>query len=200
MITSVARDDVDDGGAAAFAATIRAVRARTPSTRGRGAHPRLQGRPGGPRRDLRGASRRAEPQPRDRRPAPARGPAVGRVRPVAGGARRARRTPGSSRSRASSAAWGRPPTRCAARWPTSAASASTSSPSASTCGRRHATSRWPGGGRRRSSPRSARTPSRSGSRTSKPGPLVRSSYHAKRATDAATRVGRAGRARVAEPA
>ena len=33
VITSVARDDVDDGGAAQFAATIRAVRARTPATR-----------------------------------------------------------------------------------------------------------------------------------------------------------------------
>src|SRR5207244_483257 len=33
VITSVARDDVDDGGAAMFAATITAVRARTPKTR-----------------------------------------------------------------------------------------------------------------------------------------------------------------------
>ncbi|HXY93853.1 MAG TPA: lipoyl synthase [Acidimicrobiia bacterium] len=32
VITSVARDDLDDGGAGAFAATIRAVRARTPAT------------------------------------------------------------------------------------------------------------------------------------------------------------------------
>ena len=32
VITSVARDDVDDGGAAGFAATIAAVRARTPDT------------------------------------------------------------------------------------------------------------------------------------------------------------------------
>ncbi len=32
VITSVARDDVPDGGASAFAATIRAVRARTPRT------------------------------------------------------------------------------------------------------------------------------------------------------------------------
>jgi len=32
VITSVARDDVDDGGAAGFAATIAAVRARTPQT------------------------------------------------------------------------------------------------------------------------------------------------------------------------
>ncbi len=33
VVTSVARDDVPDGGAAVFAATIRAVRARTPLTR-----------------------------------------------------------------------------------------------------------------------------------------------------------------------
>ncbi len=33
VITSVARDDLDDGGASAFAATIRAIRARTPHTR-----------------------------------------------------------------------------------------------------------------------------------------------------------------------
>ena len=32
VITSVARDDIDDGGAAGFAATIAAVRARTPQT------------------------------------------------------------------------------------------------------------------------------------------------------------------------
>jgi lipoic acid synthetase len=33
VVTSVARDDVPDGGAAIFAATIRAIRARTPRTR-----------------------------------------------------------------------------------------------------------------------------------------------------------------------
>ena len=33
VITCVARDDLDDGGAAAFAATIDAIRARTPATR-----------------------------------------------------------------------------------------------------------------------------------------------------------------------
>jgi lipoic acid synthetase len=33
VITAVARDDLDDGGAAAFAATIAAIRARTPSVR-----------------------------------------------------------------------------------------------------------------------------------------------------------------------
>ena len=33
VVTSVARDDLDDGGAEIFAATIRAIRARTPMTR-----------------------------------------------------------------------------------------------------------------------------------------------------------------------
>jgi lipoic acid synthetase len=33
VVTSVARDDLDDGGAAIFAATIRAIRRRTPTTR-----------------------------------------------------------------------------------------------------------------------------------------------------------------------
>jgi lipoic acid synthetase len=33
VVTSVARDDLDDGGAEIFAATIRAMRARTPATR-----------------------------------------------------------------------------------------------------------------------------------------------------------------------
>jgi lipoic acid synthetase len=33
VVTSVARDDLDDGGAAIFAATIRAMRTRTPQTR-----------------------------------------------------------------------------------------------------------------------------------------------------------------------
>jgi lipoic acid synthetase len=32
VVTAVARDDLDDGGASAFAATIRAIRARTPLT------------------------------------------------------------------------------------------------------------------------------------------------------------------------
>ena len=44
MITSVARDDLADGGAAGFAATIDAVRAAQPRHAGRGADPRLQGR------------------------------------------------------------------------------------------------------------------------------------------------------------
>ena len=53
VVTAVARDDLPDGGAAEFVAVIRAIRTRTPGRLGRGAHPRLQGRPSGPRRDLR---------------------------------------------------------------------------------------------------------------------------------------------------
>ena len=45
VVTAVARDDLPDGGAAEFAAVIRAIRARTPGRVGRGADPRLQGRP-----------------------------------------------------------------------------------------------------------------------------------------------------------
>ena len=44
VITMVARDDLPDGGAGHVAATIRAIRARSPGTAGRGAHLRLQGR------------------------------------------------------------------------------------------------------------------------------------------------------------
>ena len=50
VITSVNRDDQQDGGAAVFAACIREIRARVPGLRGRGADPRLQGRLGRARR------------------------------------------------------------------------------------------------------------------------------------------------------
>ena len=139
------------------------------------------------RRDLRRPARRAEPQPRDGGPPPACGAAVGRVRPLARAAGAVPRMPVCSRNRASSWAWVRPPTRCAARSPTCATWASTCSPSASTCGRRASTCRWPGGGRPTSSPSSARTPRASASRHVESGPLVRSSYHAKRATAAPLR-------------
>ena len=69
---------------------------RSPGTRGRGADPRLQGRRRRARRDLRGAARRAEPQPRDGGAPAARGAAVGRLRPVARACWPGPRTPGSS--------------------------------------------------------------------------------------------------------
>jgi lipoyl synthase len=46
VVTSVARDDLDDGGAEIFAATIRAMRARTPQTRVEVLIPDCKGDPG----------------------------------------------------------------------------------------------------------------------------------------------------------
>jgi lipoic acid synthetase len=46
VVTSVARDDLDDGGAAAFADTIRAIRKRTPATRVEVLIPDCKGDPG----------------------------------------------------------------------------------------------------------------------------------------------------------
>ena len=139
----------------AFVATIEAIRRRTPGDDVEVLIPDCKGDAGGARRDLRGASRRAEPQPRDRGPAAARGAPVGGVRAVARAARarkggRARdevgHHPGHGRDGS---------TRCTARWSTCAASASTSSRSASTCARRRRTSRSCAGGRPRSSTSSA---------------------------------------------
>ncbi len=80
VITSVARDDVADGGAAGFAATIRRGARAEPDDARRGADPRLQGRPRRARDRLRRPPRRPQPQPGDGGAAATRGPAVGRVR------------------------------------------------------------------------------------------------------------------------
>ena len=141
-----------DGGAGAFAATIAPIRDAQPGHRGRGAHL-------GPARatraslgtDPRRPTRRPQPQHRDGGPAPAGGPAVGRLRPQPRPCWPARRMPGSPPSRGSSSAWGSGRTRCSPPWPTSGRWGSTSSPSASTCGRAPSTCRWPAGGPRRSS-------------------------------------------------
>ncbi len=72
----------------------------------RSAHPRLQGRRHRARRDPRRASRRAEPQPRDRRPAPARGASRRGLRALADGAGPRARRRDWSRSRGSSPGMG----------------------------------------------------------------------------------------------
>ena len=66
VVTSVDRDDLDDGGAQHFADTIRAIRARCPRHHHRGADARFpaQGRRG--RARGRGAARRVQPQSRNR--------------------------------------------------------------------------------------------------------------------------------------
>ena len=82
VVTAVARDDLPDGGAAEFAAVIRAIRARTPGVSVEVLIPDCKGDPDALDVDLRRAARRAEPQHRDRRPAPARRPPVGRATPA----------------------------------------------------------------------------------------------------------------------
>ena len=76
VVTSVNRDDLPDGGAAHFAATIRQIRAPESRLRRRGADPRLPGRPAGARDGARRAARGPQPQPRDRAaPLPGAAPA-----------------------------------------------------------------------------------------------------------------------------
>ena len=94
VITCVARDDLPDGGASGFAATVARDPRDESRYRGGVAHRRLQGRCRVARDDLRRPARRAQPQPRDGRPAAARGAAVGGLRPFARRARSgARRRP-----------------------------------------------------------------------------------------------------------
>ena len=65
---------------------IRAIRARTPGVSVEVLIPDCKGDPDALERDLPRAPRRAEPQPRDGRPPAARRPPVGRLRPLAVGA------------------------------------------------------------------------------------------------------------------
>ena len=87
VVTSVARDDLPDGGAGAFAATIRELRIAQPGDGRRGPDPGLQRR-GSPAagRDGRG-SRHPQPQPRDGEAAPEARPQACPLGPHAGRAR-----------------------------------------------------------------------------------------------------------------
>ena len=94
VVTAVARDDLADGGAAGFAATIRAIRQRCPETAVEVLIPDCKGDAAVARHDLRGAARRPQPQPRDRRAPATRRSAVGRLRAQP---RRARPSQGPAR-------------------------------------------------------------------------------------------------------
>ncbi len=85
VVTTVARDDLPDGGAGAFAATVRGHPASgRPATAVELLISDCKGRPGRPGDDLRGRPGRPQPQRRDR-PPPAAGRApVGVVRPQPG--------------------------------------------------------------------------------------------------------------------
>ena len=97
VITCVDRDDLADGGAAHWAATIRAVKRRRPEHDARGADRRLQGRHRRGRHRARRRPRRVRAQPRDRAAAVAPGARAGELRPsyaiLAPRARRAARSP-----------------------------------------------------------------------------------------------------------
>ena len=66
VVTSVDRDDLDDGGAAHFAAVIRAIRARCPQYHDRSLDAGLFAQDRSGRNRGRGAPRRLQPQSRDR--------------------------------------------------------------------------------------------------------------------------------------
>ena len=115
VLTAVARDDLADGGAAAFAATIAAIRRRTPGRQVEVLIPDCKGDPDALGADLRGPARRAEPQPRDRRPPAAGRAPVGLLRPQPGRAGPGQGGRARHQVRAHRRAWARPTTRS---WPT----------------------------------------------------------------------------------
>ena len=86
VVTAVARDDVPDGGAAHFAACIRAIRRLRPSVTVEVLIPDCKGDATRARHDLRRASRCAEPQHRDRGAVAADSAPLRRLRPEPGGA------------------------------------------------------------------------------------------------------------------
>ena len=179
VVTCVARDDLADGGAGAMAATIRAIRARTPGTtvevlisdcKGDAASldAIFEARPDVLNHNIETVARLQR----------AVRPSAGYARSLAVLARAAR--PGWSPSRGSWWGWASARTRSSPPWPTCARSACPSSPSASTCGpsRDHLpVSRYwtpeefdrlaPGRGRARASPTSRRR--RSPGRATTPG-------------------------------
>ena len=91
VLTMVARDDLADGGMAHVAACVEAIRLRRPQARVETLISDAKGDEASLDLAVRGSSRCDEPQRRDRRPAPAGGSTVGRVRPLA---RRARQGEG----------------------------------------------------------------------------------------------------------
>ena len=151
VVTAVARDDLRDGGAAGYAATIRAIRHRRPTTAVEVLIPDCKGDPRSLDTHLRGAARRPQSQPRDGGAPAARRSALGRLR-----AQSRRSGPGQGRWSRDEVGddprdGGAPRRGGRVPSPISGPSAWTSSRSASTCDPRPRTSRWRGGGHPRSS-------------------------------------------------
>ena len=74
VVTSVARDDLPDGGSRIFAETITAMRATSPGHGHRGPHPRLRRLRRSPAHGHGRPARHPQPQPRDREAPPEAGP------------------------------------------------------------------------------------------------------------------------------
>ena len=192
VVTCVARDDLADGGAGGFAATIAAIRRRSPRTAVEVLISDCKGDERSLRTHLRRPSRRAQPQHRDGGPPAAGRATVGRLRPQPRASWPGPRRPGSPPSRASSWGWGSRSTRSLSTLadlravgvdivtvgPVSAARA------AGTC-------RWPGAGRPRSSSRCGVAGMAMGFAHVQASPLTRSSYHARQAAEASSPVGAA---------
>ena len=187
VVTCVARDDLPDGGAGAMAATIQAVRERSPGTTVEVLISDCRGDAASLDSIFDGASRRAEPQHRDGGPPPAGGPALGRLRAQPGRAGPGGRGGSRDQVRAHGRAGRDARTRSLPPWPTYAGSACPSSPSGSTSGRAATTCRWRATGPPRSSTVCARRARRSGLAHVEASPLTRSSYHAREAASAVTR-------------
>ena len=190
VITCVARDDLADGGAGGFAATIAAIRQPHAPDDRRGAHLGLQGRRGIARAPCSTPGPTSSTTTSRRWPGcsgrSARRPATPGAWPCWPGPR----TPGSPPSRGSSSAWasggrgaghpGRPAGgggRHRHRRPVPASE-------------RPTICRWPGGGRPRSSTPFGDAGMAMGFAHVQASPLTRSSYHAREAAEASAAAGR----------
>ena len=189
VVTSVNRDDLPDGGAAHFAATIRAIRERNPGCTVEVLIPDFQGNWAALDTVLAAGARDPEPQHRDGAPAVPAGasgractPSRSSCSPARARSRRRGTLPMRTKSgtdgrprRDRRRSWSRRSRTCAPPAATSRRSASTSSPTSA--GSRSSATTRPA--EFDSHPRARARPwASSGSR---PGPLVRSSYHARRA-------------------
>ncbi|AMC68984.1 lipoyl synthase [Mycobacterium tuberculosis] len=139
-VTGVARDDLPDGGAWLYAATVRAIKELNPST---GVELLIPDFNGEPTRLAEVFESGPEVLAHNVETVPVSSSGSGR-RSRTGAAwvcLPLRATPAWSPRATSSSAWAKPPTRCAPPWAICATPAATSLPSPNTCGRRRATIR-----------------------------------------------------------
>ena len=180
VITSVDRDDLDDGGAAHFVACIEALRRRPSVGTIEVLTPDFRHKPGADRNGRRGAPRRLQPQPGDGAAAVSRSAARRELSPLArrAGARESRSRPAPSPSPGSWSGSASARTKCSPCSTTCARPTSISSRSGNTSSRPRATSRSRAGSTRRSSIATPKRRAQKGFLLASASPLTRSSYHA----------------------